>query len=82
LASVSSLLGGEKRGLGKVLWWWDWRVGGAPGGGGRDFLAVDLEPLLHSESSWAAFLEFSTAAFWEAASAFLGGERGVSGCGG
>ncbi len=34
------------------------------------FFALDLAPLDHSASSTAAFLEFSTAAFWAAASAF------------
>lgn len=34
------------------------------------FLALDLAPLDHSASSTAAFLEFSTEAFWAAASAF------------
>ena len=33
-------------------------------------LLLDLAPLLHSASSAAAFLAFSTAAFWAATSAF------------
>lgn len=40
------------------------------GDGGKDFLAFDLAPLLHSTSSAIAFLAFSAAAFWLAASAF------------
>ena len=34
------------------------------------FFALDLAPFDHSTSSAAAFFEFSTAAFWAAASAF------------
>ena len=39
-------------------------------GEGSNFLAFDLEPLVHSWSSAAAFFAFSVAAFWAATSAF------------